>query len=263
MKKILAAFVIAALALTCASAKKSIKDKIDQVKIGKFKEVDVETGNLRIKKSFTGDLYPTEFTVKVYSEDGSMGLFYKTDMAAKESLRFDKDGREALKKAYEQYLKDYEGKKLKRSKKFVQAYGVARAKMVWKMISDRAIAHPKIYFGYIFVGKSPYFCIRVVQADAEEKKGDIEVKYSGRLIYFTRAEAKTLVEAMTEEKLQEAVQSTVVVLQEEDYEDEYEEADADYEEADSGEAVKADKKAKKAKKVSEEEDPSADYAAAE
>lgn len=225
MKKIFASLVLALIALSGVSAKKSIKDRIYQEKIGRFNEVDIDNGMFRLKKTFGTELIPTEWTVKLYSEDGSAGIYYKTDLASKESLRFDKDARDVLRAAYEQYLSDYEAKKLKKSKKFVEAYGVARAKIVWGMISDRAIAHPKIYFGYIFVGKSPYFCIKTVSTNAEEKKGDIVVQYIGNLFYFTRAQAKQFLDAMSETQIENARASTVVVLSEDS---DYEEADLDY-----------------------------------
>ena len=100
MKKILAVFVLAAVCLSGVSAKKTIKDHIDQVKIGKFKEVDISDGVFRLKKTFGSSLIATEYTVKLYGKDGSVGIYYKNDLASKESLRFDKDGRDALRKAY-------------------------------------------------------------------------------------------------------------------------------------------------------------------
>lgn len=271
MKKIIAAFVLAAVALAGASAKKSVKDRIYEEKIGKFKELDIDEGTFRIKKTFGSQLLATEYAVKLYSEDGTLGIAYKTDLASKESLRFDKDARDALRKAAEQYFQDYEGKKLSKGKKFNNAYGVARAKIVWKMISDKAVAHPKLQFGYVFVGKSPYFAIKIPQTVAEEKKGDIVVQYVGNILYFTRAQLKELLSAMEESQIGNALSSLVVDMPEDD---EYQEADADksveeYDEAsdevDEKQTTKSkkEKKNKKAKKVEEESAENADYTEAE
>lgn len=270
MKKIIAAFVLAAVALAGASAKKSVKDRIYEEKIGKFKELDIDEGTFRIKKTFGSQLLATEYAVKLYSEDGTLGIAYKTDLASKESLRFDKDARDALRKAAEQYFQDYDGKKLSRGKKFNNAYGVARSKIVWKMLSDRAVAHPKIQFGYIFVGKSVYFAIKVPQTVAEEKKGDIVVQYVGNIYYFTRSQLKEVLAAMEESQIGNALASLTVDLPEDD--------DYEYSEDDGGQSVeeydeasdvdekqaKKEKKNKKAKKVKEEKaDETADYAEAE
>lgn len=239
MKKILAVFVLAAVCLSGVSAKKTIKDHIDQVKIGKFKEVDISDGVFRIKKTFGSDIVATEYTVKLYSEDGSVGFYYKNELATKESIRFDKDGRDAIRKAYELYLQDYEGKKLKKSKKFVEAYGAARAKIVWKLISDSATVHPKVVFGYCFVGKSPYFCMKILQAQAEEKKGDVVVTHAPVRIYFTRAQLKELLEGFSEDKIQSAYDSVTRIDNvpiDDDYE--YEEASSELE-ADAGKEAEA------------------------
>lgn len=252
MKKILAVFVLAAVCLSGVSAKKTIKDHIDQVKIGKFKEVDISDGVFRLKKTFGSSLIATEYTVKLYGKDGSVGIYYKNDLASKESLRFDKDGRDALRKAYELYIQDYEAKKLKKSKKFVEAYGAARTKLVWKLLSDSATVHPKVYFGYCFVGKSPYFCIKVRPATSEEKKGDVIPQHCGAMIYFTRSQLKELLDGMDEGEIQKAYESVVgssrELAEDTDYEEESEEAE--YEEAPSD--IVVDKDSRKSKKSKEE-----------
>ncbi|MCQ2241019.1 hypothetical protein [Treponema sp.] len=265
MKKILAAVVLASVVLSGVSAKKSIKDTIDQVKIGRFKEVEIGSSAFRLDKTLGSGLVATDYSVKLYSDDGSVGIYYKTDLASKESLRFDKDARDALRSAYEQYLVDYEGKKLKKSKKFVDAYGVARTKIVWKMLSDSATAHPKAYFGYCFVGKSPYFCIRIKQTEAEQKKGDIVVRHLGFMMYFTRAQLKDLLDCMDESEIQKTYSAATAVLElpEDDYEEAGGEFEEDYvEEADEKTDSKKARKYKKVEEIQPEEDVDADYSEA-
>lgn len=254
MKKIVAALVFAAVCLSGFSAKKNVKDHIDQVKIGKFDEVDISDGVFRMKKTFGSSLIATEYTVKLYGKDGSVGIFYRNDLASKESLRFDKDGRDALRKACELYLQDYEAKKLSKSKKFVEAYGAARTKLVWKLLSDSATVHPKVYFGYCFVEKSPYFCIKVRPANSEEKKGDVIPQHSGTMIYLTRSQLKELVDGMDEGVIQKAYESVTVsakgLAEDSDYEEAVDAEDAEYEEAPSD--IVVDKDAKKSKKNKKE-----------
>lgn len=251
MKKTVAAFVLLFSALSLCFAvkadKKKVKRTIDEVKLGKFEQTELGFGSVRMKKIIGTELESIEYTVILYPEDGTTGIFYKKGLGSKESLRLDADARQALRDAYASYLKDYEEKKLeKKKKKFTEVYGVARAKIVWGIFRETATAYPKIHFGYTFVGKSPYFVIKVADTKADKKKGDLVVEYIGNLIYFTRAQVKELLDCLEEEDIQETISSMTVELpKDEDYEEDYEEAEsavkakaddqqADYEEESSG-----------------------------
>ena len=108
----------------------------------------------------------------------------------------------------------------------------ARAKIEWGPFQYSSYADPKISMGYVFVGKSPYFCIKIPSTKSNQRKGDTQIEYGGNLLYFTRAQAKDLVDAIAEEEIQSAVQSQMVVLPaDDDYDSgEYEETDLPAEE---------------------------------
>ena len=225
MKKIIAGIILASAVVCGFAAKPRLKDHITEIRLGKYEPAELGTGTMRLEKTFGHELVAVEFSVMVYPKNGTAGLLYKNGgIGIKERILFDKDARDALRAAYEQYIDDYENKRLERQKKFVKAYGVARTKLEWGPFQYSTYVEPKTYFGYVFVGKSPYFGIRIPDTVSPQKKGDVDVHYVGNLLYFTRAQIKDLVEAMDEEGLFEAIESQKIVLP---ANDEYEEPEAD------------------------------------
>lgn len=263
--KRLALFLCALLLTTTfVAARKAprVKDKIDIVKMGKYDPVELGSGTMRLKKLITSNLEAKDFSVMLYPRQGTTGILYKRT-PNKERLLLDKDGRDAVIKSYQAYLKDFEDKKLDRKKtKFEPAYEYARAKIEWGPVQYSSYADPRIVMGYIFVGKSPYFCINIPNTKSDQKRTDIEVKYGGILIYFTRSQAQDLVTALSEKEIQEALNSFIVELPDDDV---YDDDDGDYAEADDATPVsqKDKKKSKKATSNSENESSQEDIAEAE
>ena len=267
MKKIALLLLAPVLIMSCATTRKAprVKDKIEYVKMGKYDPVELGSGTMRLKRVVANELEAKEFSVMLYPRDGTAGILYRK-MPNKERLLLDKDGREAVIRSYQDYLKDFEDKRLDRSKKkFVSAYEYARAKVEWGPVQYSSYADPRIVMGYVFVGKSPYFCIKVPNTQSDQRKGDSPISYGGNILYFTRSQGADLVKALSEEEIQEALKSFIIELPADDEydqigQDDYDDENGDYAEADDAAPVskKDKKKAKKAatgsKKASTQED---------
>ena len=258
MKKVALLLLTSVLIVSCGTTRKipRVKDKIDTVKMGKYDPVELGSGTMRLKRLVSSELEAKEFSVMLYPRDGTAGILYRK-MPNKERLLLDKDARDAVIKSYQEYLKDFEGKKLDRSKKkFEPAYEYARAKVEWGPVQYSSYADPRIVMGYVFVGKSPYFCIKVPNTESDQNKGDTPISYGGNILYFTRSQGQDLVNALSDEEIREALNSFIIELP---ADDEYGSSDennenGDYDETDDAEPVsKKDKKAKKASSKSKKQ----------
>lgn len=114
--------------------------------------------------------------------------------------------RNILRKSVEQYLSDFDEKKLdKKKKKSERAYGQGMAYEEFGIAEAMMTGYskPKIYFGYKFLGKSPYFCIFVVHSpNLNEDMGDKKMPQSiDQKYYFTRAQIQKLLEFLEEENI--------------------------------------------------------------
>lgn len=262
MKKIMAIALVMTAALSCFAVKRnSVKDTITEKKMGNYDDIETGNGTFRLKKMFSNELEPKEFSVMLYPRKGIVAFQYKRSVAERDKIDFDEDGRQAFFKAFEEYKADFDAKKLdKKAKKFVKKYGVARSRVSWGPFQYSTYADPKIEFGYLFVGKSPYFCINVPYTESKQKKGDIPVYYGGSILYFTRSQAEDFAKAMQPEVIQEALDSMKIVAPDgDDYDEEGISADSEeYEETSDEAPVKKSSKGKH-KKVVEEEVDNSDY----
>lgn len=240
MKKSFLIFAGAVIALSASAWARAprLRDTIETVRLGDYEPVELGSGTFRLKNVFASELAAKDFSVMLYPKNGTAGILYKRT-PSKERLLLDKAARSAVISAYESYLKDYEEKKLDRNRrKFKEEYGYARAKIEWGPFQYSTYADPKISMGYIFVGKSPYFCIRIPSTKSPQDKGDVPVEYGGLLLYFTRSQAKDLVDAISDEEIQKALSAQILYVPEDSYDDgtmddaEKEESPADYQEAD-------------------------------
>lgn len=237
MKKIIAGIILASVVAMGFAAKNKIKDHVTETKMGKYDDVEIGSGTLRYKALLKQELQAAEVSVMLYPKRGLVGIEFKKGIGHKERVLFDADARKALKEAYEQYIDDYENKKLDKKKtKYERKYGYARVKTEWGPFQYSSYAEPKASFGYIFVGKSPYFALKIPQTKSDQKKGDVVVEYADSLFYFTRSQIKEIVDAMTEEKIGEAIDSLRIDLP---TADEYEEADDEASDASKAESEEA------------------------
>lgn len=267
MKKI-AAFLIAAVSISAAvwAGASKIPAKIMTYDMGKYKEAELGSGKLRIKKMLKGDLEVKDFQVMMYPRRGIVGLCYKPAFG-KERMLMDAQARKVIRDAYDQYLQDYSEKKLDRKRtKFVKCYGVARTMVEWGPMQYSAYADPRLEIGYMFVGKSPYFVLKLCHCDSDQKKGDVAIKYAGMYLYFTRDQMKDFIDAIQEDVVALSVESQKVSVYEALNDDAYGEDDGDYVESpDEATTISTKSKGKKskAKKAAEAEpaeDENADYA---
>lgn len=118
--------------------------------------------------------------------------------------------------AVEQYLKDFEAKKLKRKdKKSYCAYGRGKIYINYGTLAMMMAAEgkPDCQIGYKFKSKSPYFAITVRSApNIDPYKGYNDVKDSTEFIlYFTKAQAQTMCSLLTDEIVQEALREELEV----------------------------------------------------
>lgn len=249
MKKI-AAFLIAAVSISAAvwAGASKIPAKIMTYDMGKYKEAELGSGKLRIKKMLKGDLEVKDFQVMMYPRRGIVGLCYKPAFG-KERMLMDAQARKVIRDAYDQYLQDYSEKKLDRKRtKFVKCYGVARTMVEWGPMQYSAYADPRLEIGYMFVGKSPYFVLKLCHCDSDQKKGDVAIKYAGMYLYFTRDQMKDFIDAIQEDVISLAIENQKMASFEASKGDSYDDADADYSEAADEESSSDKKHAKKGKK---------------
>lgn len=146
------------------------------------------------------------FTISTKNYAAGFGSPY---MAAYYIILMDQDARRKVTDAYNDYLKDFENKKLNRkdSKSF-KAYGNINIHAAWGTISSSTPNHGdgKAYLGYEFVKGSPYFLISSypLYNDHYDIVGDTTSKESLRLKYhFTKAQAKDLVDFLTEDNIKQ------------------------------------------------------------
>ncbi len=210
-----------------AARSPKVKETITFVNLGDYDDVELGSGTFRQRKLIDNELEAKEFSVMLYPKKGVAGFLYKKGFV-KERLLLDKDARDMIIKSYEQYLEDYKEKKLDRKqKKYKANYYYARAKIEWGPFQYSTYADPKISTGYVFVGKSPYFCVKIPGTKSTQNKGDTPVEYSGNLLYFTRAQAADFINAIQESEIQKAIESQILEAPpEDDYDGDYEEADS-------------------------------------
>ena len=220
MNKRLSVFFLLGIFSMAFAREKNIKNHVTETRLGGFDEIELVTSSLNIKKFANNKLNQEEYTVLLVPRKGTVALKYKR-LGLKEKLTLDADARVSLSESYRSYLSDYEEKKLDRSKKKFEAkYSKARVRMDWGAFTYNSNVETIAEYGYMFVGKSPYFAIHIKSAKSEESKSDITPEYSGSILFFTRSQLKTLVESISEENISNTLSNlTNESLNEDDYEE--------------------------------------------
>ena len=124
-------------------------------------------------------------------------------------IQFDQVSRKKLADAMENYLSDFENKKLQRKGKHTErSYGKLGYRLDWGSLSSSTPNHGEGsgYAGYEFVKGSPYFTISnyAFYNDAFDEIGDSVTRESAQLTYyFTKSQIKQLVELISEDKITE------------------------------------------------------------
>lgn len=100
--------------------------------------------------------------VMVYVPESETFGFGSNYLAAYYYVHFDEEGRNAFIKAVNDYFKDFENKRLQRNNsKTTSIYGSTDVHVNWGSIKASCSNNGtgKIYFGYKFVDRSPYFTV--------------------------------------------------------------------------------------------------------
>lgn len=168
----------------------------------KFEKIDEIT--LTLKTTFGNTILRKGYSI--YKPHTDMAGFYVLYDTSSYAFFLAKAERNALIRAVDRYFEDFEARRLeKKAKKTERAYGSVVAYEEFginaRMLSNRS--KPTVYFGYKFIGKSPYFCIFVpptenLSKDKGENHADtvIEQRY-----YFTKAQARALADFLCDDSI--------------------------------------------------------------
>ncbi|MCR4579350.1 MAG: hypothetical protein K5681_03285 [Treponema sp.] len=190
------------------SAKKKTNAFQDFFTLGNKNELMICDTSSVFTTGISGKPVQKEAIIALNTEDGTAG-FGSPYLAAYYIVQFDENGRKKLAKAVENYLSDFENKRLQRKgKNLYKQYGSVNAKLHWGALKSSTPNNGKgpVYFGYGFENQSPYFTISAfpVKNDYYDVAGESTTRESMNLkYYFTKAQAKELVNMLSDEKLQE------------------------------------------------------------
>jgi len=119
---------------------------------------------------------------------------------------WDRTGRDAFVAAFRRYQEDFEQKKLVNgNRKTRDVYGTVQGFFAWKRtpVAVQAKGSPKVNFGYQFKDKSVFFTTTQEESRYEDQLSRDRSQTSPVLLmYFTRAQAESLVELFSQEHLQ-------------------------------------------------------------
>ncbi|MBR1640539.1 MAG: hypothetical protein IJ688_14290 [Treponema sp.] len=149
-----------------------------------------------------------EAIIALNTKDGTAG-FGSAYLAAYYFVQMDEKARHQLAKAVENYLSDFENKRLQRkgNKRFKQ-YGSMDVKLHWGSIKSSTPNNGsgQMYLGYSFENKSPYFTLFCypIKNDYYDVVGDSAARESLSIKYFfTKAQAQDLVNLLSDNKIAE------------------------------------------------------------
>jgi hypothetical protein len=143
----------------------------------------------------------------IKSEKSGFSAWYQTSWY---HVLFDTATRRGLAAASQQYLSDFEQKKLNRKdKKSYKVYGDYPVTLRWGTIPgmESGYADTNVQFGYEFNKRSPYFTMTVWQvANEAYKDNSSEVPTSSTLhFYMTKAQTVQMAEMLSDKKIMEAL----------------------------------------------------------
>lgn len=127
---------------------------------------------------------------------------------------FDENNIALISEALEQYLKDFEDHKLiknqtAKTRKIYNKKGKCRTE--WGSVRNMMnyFGDSQFHLGYEFKDGSPYFCIIVKDCKnlAQDLGSNIPEKSVEVQLYFTKAEAKTLVKSLSRERVKQLIET--------------------------------------------------------
>ena len=220
MKKIILTLLAVSLAVTSVYAKKKTVDPYDEKKMHPTDRSGLEKflGTNRYDVLDECSMYIKPLIGKIKAKRGNFIYRRGTDVAGYRiyydtsayTLELAQEPRAACVAAIDQYMEDFEAKRLNRKAKAdktrraygsapaYQEFGIAIGMMNYK-------AKPVFHFGYAFVDGSPYFVIHVAKAkNLTLENGHSDTQNTETIpqnYFFTRAQAQKLKEFICEENI--------------------------------------------------------------
>ena len=152
-----------------------------------------------------GSLKKSPVNVYYYPAEDAVCLQFKVLYISCNQF-WDKAGRDAFVAAFKRYQEEYEQRKLASGgRRTRDVYGTVQGFFAWKKtpVSVQAKGSPKISFGYQFKDKAVFFTTTQGEARYEDPNSrDRSHSSPVLLMYFTRAQAESLVELFSQEHLQ-------------------------------------------------------------
>lgn len=200
------------------SISESLQDMLTMGNKNKFVRPDETTV---FATSVTGSIKQQKSTIHISIKDELAG-FGSPYMAAYYIVLMDENARKKLSIAYENYLYDFENKKLERkNRKSFKKYGNIDVTLNWGTISSSTPNNGtgSATLGYEFVKNSPYFTINcfpilnnyydVVKESTSRES--MRIKY-----YFTKAQLNELLTMIDEDRIQDALYETIDFYEEDE-----------------------------------------------
>lgn len=188
------------------TSKQSDENWLKEFFFGKEKYIEYDTIRCGTG-TITYGIKAREATMLYNPETRKAGVrvYYQTNFY---NVVFDIKNRQAITAAVNNYLNDFENKRLvRKSAKTKRAYGKGKAHIEWgtvKVMMDK-FTDTEVWYGYTFIDGSPYFSIIVKQGkNQREHQSEYEIKESVEVqLYFNRAQAKELVRQLDQKILNE------------------------------------------------------------
>lgn len=182
-------------------------------------------------KSPVGKLHLKKNASLIHRAGTDIGGFYCYYDTSAYAVQFAQKDRAVLVSAVEQYLSDFENKKLNKNAKKKETecvYGTAEAYEEYgiALANLNHAARPKVCFGYEFIKGNPYFMIYAKKSiDLKHVKRSDEDSNANQTIaqryYFTKAQAKTLATFLSDSNIESLRKETSYDEVSDDYHDEY------------------------------------------
>ena len=217
MKKLSIVLIILSLC-SCRNLMNKHQNYLDNQNLGKF-TVDLDSPNFQAGESGAqfdspfpfAPLKEAEITILYFPVEDAACLQYKADTYTHYQF-WDRDGREAFIKAFNNYNNDFDSQRLRRtaSGSTRNQYGTVHGYLTWQMsrFTVRARGHVEFDIGYYFKEKAPFFSVTHSNAYYENNAGSEETRdmYSGeRPMYLTKAQAAKIADSFDNEHLQSVV----------------------------------------------------------
>ena len=204
---------------------KNLKTKVSNILLGDS-PVELGEGSL-FEYSITGTKLQQSNVTYYYYPKASAIVLQVASTLSKYYIFLNKPNCISMKKAFNQYLKDFDAHTLsKKYKETYAAYGHITAEYRQGMIGTGTKTKPKTSLGYRFVKKSPYFCFTMWPAEAEAfiPGTDVEAgEGSSKMTFFmTKKQGAKMLEFIDESIFEEMENMAQQNLQEKEvFADEY------------------------------------------